>query len=157
MAGGHVMKLAAIWKIFALFVISTFPACAAYRTYHQVSFIDPPCIIPHKGFEYRTCQNINVKIDDNDVTIPLGFQTDLASIPRIFWNILPPQQADFVGPAILHDWMYATGYQTRAYDDDVLYWSLRQQGAMWITANIIWLGVRFGGASHFSEKKDVNT
>lgn len=40
------------------------------------------------------------------VTVPQGFQTDLASIPRLFWMIFPP-----LGPwnkaAVLHDFLYS--------------------------------------------------
>lgn len=40
------------------------------------------------------------------VTVPAGFQTDLASIPRLFWRIFPP-----MGPwnkaAVVHDFLYS--------------------------------------------------
>ena len=143
------MRLAQLWKLLALFFIALFPSCATLRTYHSISFQQPPCIIPIKGFLYETCAPITVSIDGEQLTVPANFNTDLASIPRIFWNILPPQQANFVGPAILHDYMYTNSDGGRAYADDVLYWSLREQGAMWITANVIWLGVRIGGAKHY--------
>lgn len=95
---------------------------------------------------------MRVSIDyDQMIIVPRHFDTDLASIPRIFWAILPPQQANFVAPAVLHDYMYTKHIESRKYADDVLYAGLRAQGAMWITANIIWIGVRLGGGIHYAK------
>src|SRR5262245_55189884 len=44
------------------------------------------------------------------VTVPVGFVTDFASIPRIFWSALPPD-GRYTYPAIVHDYLYWT--QTR--------------------------------------------
>lgn len=35
-------------------------------------------------------------------TIPAGFRTDLASVPRVFWSVLPPF-GDYAPAAVLHD------------------------------------------------------
>lgn len=40
------------------------------------------------------------------VTIPTGFQTDGASVPRIFWNILQPY-GEYFPAALLHDYLYS--------------------------------------------------
>jgi len=43
--------------------------------------------------------------DDGTVyTAPVGFKTDLASIPRIFWTILPPFWK-YARAAVIHDWI----------------------------------------------------
>lgn len=39
------------------------------------------------------------------VVVPKGFVTDFASVPRIFWPILPPDD-EYLLPAIVHDWLY---------------------------------------------------
>lgn len=143
------MRIFTLGRLLLILLASLIPACATLRTPYQISFITQPCIIPVKNFTYTTCAPFIVKVDGNTYTVPGGFNTDLASIPRVFWNILPPQRADFVGPAILHDYMYDTMVTSRLEADDILYWNLRAQGAMWITANTIWVGVRLGGAKHF--------
>lgn len=43
-------------------------------------------------------------LDLNGVTVPAGFVTDGATIPRIFWPILPPVHKYFPA-AILHDYL----------------------------------------------------
>lgn len=39
------------------------------------------------------------------IVVPKGFVTDFASIPRVFWAVLPPDD-EYVMPAVLHDWLY---------------------------------------------------
>lgn len=41
----------------------------------------------------------------NDVMVPVHFVTDLASIPAIFFQILP-SDGPYTFPAIVHDWLY---------------------------------------------------
>lgn len=41
------------------------------------------------------------------VTVPAGFVTDLASIPRIVWSFFPPD-GPWVKAAIVHDFLYDT-------------------------------------------------
>ena len=39
------------------------------------------------------------------VEVPVGFQTDFASIPRLFWAILP-KWGRYGNGAVIHDWLY---------------------------------------------------
>ena len=39
------------------------------------------------------------------ITVPAGFETDYASIPRPLWTILPPR-GKYNRPAIIHDFLY---------------------------------------------------
>ena len=39
------------------------------------------------------------------VVVPTGFVTDFASIPRIFWAVLAPDD-EYVMAAVVHDWLY---------------------------------------------------
>jgi hypothetical protein len=42
------------------------------------------------------------------IVIPAGFETDFASIPRVFWNILPPI-GQYLEAAVVHDYLYSMG------------------------------------------------
>ncbi len=42
------------------------------------------------------------------VTVPAGFVTDLASIPRIFWSLLNGYAPETAKAAALHDWLRPT-------------------------------------------------
>jgi hypothetical protein len=39
----------------------------------------------------------------NGYTVPKGYITDGASIPRIFWSFYPPNRPDYLPAAIVHD------------------------------------------------------
>ena len=50
--------------------------------------------------------------------VPVGFETDFTSIPRIFWRVLPPWSW-YSPAAILHDWLYLVNGLTRKQTDDL--------------------------------------
>lgn len=53
------------------------------------------------------------------ITIPKGFVTDLASVPRAFWSIFP-KTGKYMSAAILHDYLYAVQACTKPQADLVL-------------------------------------
>lgn len=38
------------------------------------------------------------------ITVPAGYETDFASVPRAFWRILPPH-GPYVPATVIHDWL----------------------------------------------------
>lgn len=78
------------------------------------------------------------------LTIPVGFITDLASIPKVFRNILDVDGRSRE-PAILHDWLYNTQHTTRAFADAMLREALLEYGETQATAWVYYAGVRIGG------------
>lgn len=54
------------------------------------------------------------------ITVPAGFRTDFASVPKIFWNILPPT-GEYSVPAIVHDYLYATHIIPKEEADLIFY------------------------------------
>lgn len=52
------------------------------------------------------------------ITIPKDFETDFASIPRIFWIFLPPYQKLYGSPSILHDFLCVVNEQTKRKQKD---------------------------------------
>lgn len=98
--------------------------------------------------------------DQFDITVPPGFVTDLTSIPRWAWILLPPDGPWLKG-AIIHDFLYATSGAgiwkshasgntraepyTRAEADWILRDALENRGVDVIRRNIIWAAVRIGG------------
>ena len=118
--------------------------------FHRVKFINQACIVPFKGYDYKTCQNMRVTIDDKEYTVPKGFETDLASIPRLLWPIFAPQYSGFVAPAILHDYLYRCNNNiTRQFADEILYSALITEEVTAFTASKFYLGARLFGGSHY--------
>ncbi|EHT5012411.1 DUF1353 domain-containing protein [Salmonella enterica] len=56
--------------------------------------------------------------DDNSdvIEVPAGFITDLATIPRIFWTLLPPD-GKYAKAAIIHDYLYDNALRTKREAD----------------------------------------
>jgi len=46
------------------------------------------------------------------IEIPVGFTTDFASVPRAFWSIISPID-EHGKAAVVHDYCYYIGYDTR--------------------------------------------
>jgi hypothetical protein len=96
------------------------------------------------------------------ITVPAGFVTDLASIPRWAWVLLPPD-GPWVKGAIIHDYLYATGgtgewkghpssiappaAYTRRDADRILREAMQNRGVDIVRRNIIYAAVRFGGGA----------
>lgn len=73
------------------------------------SFTDPLVITPDQKGRYRTERpfsfDIGLKGSDLTVTVPTGFITDLASVPRLFWWLFPPFDPQYAAAAVLHDFL----------------------------------------------------
>lgn len=83
------------------------------------------------------------------ITVPAGFPTDLASTPRI------PIIYEVVGniavrAAVVHDYLYTSGRESRAVADAVFLEACQVTGVSWFRRWAMWAGVRVGGASHYT-------
>ncbi len=122
--------------------------------FHQVIFINNACIKPYKGYDYRTCDTMRIKIDGKKIDIPKNFKTNLASIPRILWPIFAPQYSGFVAPAILHDYLYhCNPFGDRQFADEVLYSALITKDVTAFTASKFFMAVRLFGGSHYNRSQ----
>ena len=87
-----------------------------------------------------------------DIVVPRGYLTDLLSVPRILWPILPPHGAGAWG-ALPHDLLYGTQFSfpgqssedARAMADRILLDAARDSGASTFRARTLCSGVRVGG------------
>ena len=80
------------------------------------------------------------------LTVPAGFITDFASVPRmpfIYWFAGGATEA----PAVLHDWFYRTCTLkvSRKQADDLLYEAIVARGYSRFRGWLMWAGVRVGG------------
>lgn len=124
-------------------------SCSSVCT-HRVEFFEKFCISPKDGYVYKTCKDVEVQIDDLDITVPKGFETDLASIPKWYWSILSPNNTKLVAPAILHDYLYSCNYDySREHVDEIFYYALINNGVPTRTALTMYWTVRTFGGDHF--------
>ncbi len=57
--------------------------------------------------------------DANTVNVEAGFATDFASIPRVFWIVLP-RWGKYGYAAVVHDWLYWRQDRSRATADRIM-------------------------------------
>nr|VFK14586.1 MAG: Protein of unknown function (DUF1353) [Candidatus Kentron sp. LFY] len=100
------------------------------------------------GFDYH----VGRYPSDETISVPSGFETDLASTPRIMWPILPPH-GKYMKAAILHDYLYAQGELERKRADDIFLEAMTVQGVMAWKIQAMYLAVRFFGWAFYGSKK----
>jgi Protein of unknown function (DUF1353) len=85
--------------------------------------------------------------DVSRVDVPVGFVTDFASIPRIFWSLLRPD-GDYTYPAIVHDYLYWTQERSKEEADLVFKLAMEDFKIEPLKAGSIYRAVKqFGGAA----------
>lgn len=123
----------------------------------ELDYKTDACLIPMKSGEFYVCDNLEYKVGDKDILIPMLFKTDLASIPRLFWAFYSPFDFQYISPAILHDYLYSCPNDLSRKDvDDIFYYSLIHSGSDKFTASLFWLTVRVFGSNRFLQDKDCN-
>lgn len=80
----------------------------------------------------------------DEIVIPEGFRTDLASIPRAFhWLI--PVNGRHRAAAILHDYLFVVQTRTRAETDALFLEAMADSGVSWVQRTTMYAAVRAGG------------
>lgn len=85
--------------------------------------------------------------------------TDLASVPRVFWSLIPPE-GKVDEPSVVHDYLYAKGGDlrigkfSRADADRVLLLGCLSCGMSDASAYTIYAGVRVGGFLHWGKQHE---
>jgi hypothetical protein len=78
------------------------------------------------------------------VTVPTGFVTDFASIPRVFYSLFRPD-GRYTYPAIVHDYLYWTQSTSKDVSDEIFSFGMRDFGVGTITITTLYQAVvRFG-------------
>lgn len=84
------------------------------------------------------------------VTVPKGFVTDFASIPREFWSLLRPD-GEYAHAAIVHDYLYWQQGTSREYADSVFLAAMEDLKVQPTTRTLLYKAVRGFGASAWEE------
>lgn len=84
--------------------------------------------------------------DAQEVEVPEGFVTDLASIPRVFWQVLRPE-GRYAYAAVVHDYLYWTQTRPRLEADRILKFAMEDSGVNPRTIDLIYQAVRRFGKS----------
>lgn len=72
------------------------------------------CVKPFDKYKFEVTEDLSVTLNCIDFTLPKGYTTDGASVPRIFWSIYPPYKPEWLTACIIHD--YLCSQATHAQD-----------------------------------------
>lgn len=107
-------------------------------------FTTPAILEWLSDYWWRTVQPLVYERADETITVPEQFMTDLATIPRIFWAILPPS-GKYAKAAILHDYLYTKKDRSRAACDEIFHEAMGALGvAKWKRSVMYWAVRAFG-------------
>lgn len=91
------------------------------------------------------------------ITVPTGFIYDKASVPRIFWALMPPDGL-YGGAACIHDWIYHNHgilkdgrVFTKEMADELFYKIMLLDGVNKIKAKTMYLAVKWFGQKKWND------
>lgn len=98
------------------------------------------------GNDSMVTADLAYQIGDTDfvITVPAGFVTDFASVPRMFWSVLPPA-GKYQLAAVVHDFLYWDQGCTREQADALLRAAMIESQVEPVKREIIYEAVRRGG------------
>lgn len=104
-------------------------------------------------------QTVYVGADDV-ITIPDSFRTDLATVPRIFWALIPPH-GTYEKAAVLHDFgceslKDGTCVLSSRDVDGLFRRVMREEGVGLVLRWVMWLGVRFGALASSARRPGIS-
>jgi hypothetical protein len=85
------------------------------------------------------------------ISVPRGFITDLASIPRLLRPVLDQNDASRA-PAVLHDYLYCGQFTSRAAADLLFLEALQRAGISRIKRYAMYAAVRTFGRSYWDAR-----
>jgi hypothetical protein len=88
------------------------------------------------------------------ITVPKGFLTDGASVPRIFWSFFSPF-GEYFKAALIHDFLYTKENKSfnRIESDKIFLEAMIEVGVPYIRRSLIYRAVRLGGWRFFAGSK----
>lgn len=78
------------------------------------------------------------------ISVPAGFRTDFASVPRVLWTIVPPVGL-YGKAAVIHDFLYVFKLRTRAEADRIFLEAMAVLGVPLVQRTLMYQAVRLGG------------
>ncbi len=82
---------------------------------------------------------------DDIIVVPAGFLTDFASVPRIFWTLIP-RYGKYTSASVLHDYLYSIKERSREESDRIFLDAMKVLKVSWWKRRVMWSAVRmFGG------------
>ena len=102
---------------------------------------------------WKLIKDYTVEVNGRKITIPKGFKTDFASVPRFLWNLIPPFGRYGI-PAIVHDYLYYSCELPKKEADEIFYRLMLERGVPKLKAYLMYIAVRLFGRMHCGKMVD---
>jgi hypothetical protein len=107
--------------------------------------------LTYKRNKWQVVEDYTVRVLSEDLLIPKGFKTDLASVPRILWSVFPPF-GKYNTAAVVHDYLYKTKRYSRQDSDVIFLETMRLSKVGLIQRHLFFYAVRMFGWFAYNKK-----
>ena len=101
------------------------------------------------GKEGRVHESFRTHILNKLITVPMGFVTNFASVPRFFWRLFPPQ-GEYSEAATVHDYLYQSGIFDKETADLIFKAAMKKAGVPAWKYVLMYQAVKILGTSAWS-------
>ena len=120
------------------------------------SFTDKLIVSKQDSGMWRVERSFDYHVGSEDseeiVTVPKDFETDFASVPRLFWTILPPD-GKYTQAATLHDYLYHSQKFKRKKCDKIFIEAMKVLGVSFWKRRVMYRAVRMFGWIPWNNKR----
>ncbi|EPE0659238.1 DUF1353 domain-containing protein [Escherichia coli] len=122
-------------------------------------FTTPAVLELLDNYRWRLMEPFEFWLTDNPqdvIRVPAGYVTDLASVPRILWSLLPPA-GRYAKAAIIHDWMYDNALRSKKEADLIFLDGMRILGVSRWRRGLMYMAVRLFGRGSYDRKNTAKS
>lgn len=106
--------------------------------------------------KYILMRKYSYKIHNRIIEVPANFITDLASTPKILWNIFEPAGKNYTRSALVHDYLYSKNciYTdiSRKEADKIFLEIMKERGVSFWKRHLMFIAVRMFGRLFFRKE-----
>lgn len=88
------------------------------------------------------------------IRVPKGFITDFASVPRLFWMVIPPD-GEYTAAAVVHDYLYHKHIYKRKRSDKIFLEAMKTLKVPFWKRRIMYRAVRLFGWVPWKKKREA--
>lgn len=107
-----------------------------------------PLILESMGYLWVTRAPLTYNRDTEVITVPENFHTDLASVPKALWAVMPPF-GHHTKAAVLHDFLYHQASRSRKACDEIFLEAMALMGVSRTRRYLMYWAVRAFGSKAY--------
>lgn len=131
-------------------VVSIFIVCTTLRSQQRMDPVDFKPFVDGRNWIVREQLTYRIGISQDSLTVPVGFVTDLASIPPALQSFIQ-QNGPYLLPAVVHDYLYWKQTCTRDQSDQILLLAMIEHAVPEAQRFAIYQAVHFAGMFAWDE------